>query len=210
MRNAEAIDAISAKIAAAITQATGTQIPAITAAQIEAPHSGPDATLAPYVAALTPQSIAALSWEPNPKWKGAYPHSDIRHVILMLGMYIMESQLPTEDHHGPSPEAGELFARPDDGEISPAERRARGEDSYLDQIHRSYWPDAHDGRTRTPEGEELATRELAAEVELAAWAGRQSRRDDLVRRALAAGVTKTRVQELTGISRSTINRIPGT
>lgn len=212
MRNAETINAISAKIAAAITEATGTAVPAITADQIEARHNGLDATLAPYVAALTPQSIAALSWEPNPEWRGYYPTSDIRHVLLMLSLYIGESQRPAEDHRKPSPEAGEIAARPGEGEISPAERRARTEDSYLDQIHRSYWPETHDGCPRTPAGEERAAKELdahaAAEASLAVWAGMQSRRDEIVRRAIAAGVTKTRVQEITGISRSTINRIP--
>ena len=45
------------------------------------------------------------------------------------------------------------------------------------------------------------------EQELAEWAASQADRDNLVRAALAAGVTKQRVHELTGIARTTINRI---
>jgi alkylhydroperoxidase family enzyme len=55
--------------------------------------------------------------------------------------------------------------------------------------------------------EELTPEEWA----LAGWAkaGREHAqvRDDLVRAALAHGVSKTRIHELTGIARTTINRI---
>lgn len=46
-----------------------------------------------------------------------------------------------------------------------------------------------------------------ARRELAEWAANDARRDDVVRAALSAGVTKTEVYELTGIARSTIDRI---
>jgi len=39
------------------------------------------------------------------------------------------------------------------------------------------------------------------------WAANDRRRDDVVRAALAAGVTKTEIHRLTGIARSTIDRI---
>lgn len=42
---------------------------------------------------------------------------------------------------------------------------------------------------------------------LAEWAANDARRDDVVRAALSAGVTKTEVYEMTGIARSTIDRI---
>ena len=45
------------------------------------------------------------------------------------------------------------------------------------------------------------------EAELIEWAMAQADRDNLIRAALAAGVTKQRVHELTGIARTTINRI---
>ena len=45
------------------------------------------------------------------------------------------------------------------------------------------------------------------EQELAEWAASQADRDNLVRAALAAGVQKQRIHDLTGIARSTIDRI---
>jgi hypothetical protein len=46
-----------------------------------------------------------------------------------------------------------------------------------------------------------------AERMLAGWAALRDKRDSLVRAALAAGLSKTRVQEITRISRATINRL---
>ncbi|MEV6165744.1 hypothetical protein AB0L71_28290 [Streptomyces sp. NPDC052052] len=51
--------------------------------------------------------------------------------------------------------------------------------------------------------------EAVAERRLAGWAALRDMRDALVRQALADGVTKSRIQQITGISRSTIDRIPG-
>lgn len=48
-----------------------------------------------------------------------------------------------------------------------------------------------------------------AEAELIAWAVTRDRRDELVRRARAAGVSKNRIHVLTGIARTTIDRILG-
>ena len=45
------------------------------------------------------------------------------------------------------------------------------------------------------------------EQELTEWAAAQADRDNLVRAALAAGFTKQRVHQLTGIARTTIDRI---
>lgn len=47
----------------------------------------------------------------------------------------------------------------------------------------------------------------AAEIALADWAEQNKRRDDLVRQAIQAGVSKHRVHVLTGIARTTIDRI---
>ena len=47
------------------------------------------------------------------------------------------------------------------------------------------------------------------EQELTEWAASQADRDNLVRAALAAGVQKQRIHDLTGIARSTIDRIAG-
>lgn len=58
----------------------------------------------------------------------------------------------------------------------------------------------------TPHGE---GERAEAERFLAGWAALRDRRDQLVRHALSVGVTKSRVHELTGLSRSTIDRIPG-
>jgi len=43
--------------------------------------------------------------------------------------------------------------------------------------------------------------------ELAAWAELHRSRDDLIRAAIAAGVTKHKIHVLTGIARTTIDRI---
>lgn len=46
-----------------------------------------------------------------------------------------------------------------------------------------------------------------AEKALTDWAANNARRDDLVRAARAAGVSKNRIHVLTGIARTTIDRI---
>lgn len=46
-----------------------------------------------------------------------------------------------------------------------------------------------------------------AEQDLREWAANRDRRDDLVRAAHQAGVTKHRIHTLTGIARTTIDRI---
>lgn len=43
--------------------------------------------------------------------------------------------------------------------------------------------------------------------ELADWADGNAKRDGLVRRAIAAGISKRRVHVITGIARTTIDRI---
>ena len=53
----------------------------------------------------------------------------------------------------------------------------------------------------------MAADQQTLEQELTEWAAAQADRDNLVRAALAAGVTKQRVHQLTGIARTTINRI---
>lgn len=45
------------------------------------------------------------------------------------------------------------------------------------------------------------------EQELAEWAAGQSDRDNLIRAAYVGGVTKLRIHQLTGIARTTIDRI---
>ena len=49
----------------------------------------------------------------------------------------------------------------------------------------------------------------AAETELRAWARANGRRDDAIRAAAAAGISAHRIQEVTGIARTTIMRILG-
>jgi len=52
----------------------------------------------------------------------------------------------------------------------------------------------------------MTTREQA-EQDLRDWAATNARRDDLVRAARLAGVSKNRIHTLTGIARTTIDRI---
>jgi hypothetical protein len=49
----------------------------------------------------------------------------------------------------------------------------------------------------------------AGETELRAWALTNARRDDVIRAAAAAGVSLHRIQEVTGVARTTILRILG-
>jgi len=49
----------------------------------------------------------------------------------------------------------------------------------------------------------------SVETELRAWAQANARRDDVIRAAAAAGVSLHRIQEVTGIARTTIMRILG-
>ena len=39
------------------------------------------------------------------------------------------------------------------------------------------------------------------------WAGAHRKRDDLIRLAVAAGVDKRRIQQITGVAKTTITRI---
>jgi hypothetical protein len=48
---------------------------------------------------------------------------------------------------------------------------------------------------------------LIAEWELIAWAAAHRRRDQIIRAARAAGISKHRIHVLTGIARSTIDRV---
>jgi len=235
MRNAEFINAISAKVAAAISAATGTDVPVITAEQIEAEQS-PIPFLA-YLQALTPEAIEQLGVPGYP-----FMPQDIREIITVnLATYAQFSARPVE-----------WFAanKPDD--LTIEEWAAHNEDDYLNEIPRAYWPDADDGTARTEAGmwaaeealdaafggavgrasspllrgyaqrfaDKTALRYLpadftpegsgkAADAErlLAAWAALRNDRDALVRDALAAGVTKMRIHQITGIGRATIDRI---
>lgn len=57
--------------------------------------------------------------------------------------------------------------------------------------------------SQTPDSTEVAVLTDA----LADWAENNAKRDDLVRQALAAGMSKRRVHVITGITRTTIDRI---
>jgi len=46
-----------------------------------------------------------------------------------------------------------------------------------------------------------------AESDLREWAANRDRRDEIVRAASAAGVSKNRIHVLTGIARTTVDRI---
>ena len=87
---------------------------------------------------------------------------------------------------GPDPARGPArFPPPRTRGPAPASRAKRG---------------AGRGRTSSPQ---------AAETELRAWAAADAQRDDVIREAAAAGVSLPRIQEITGIARTTIMRILG-
>ena len=56
---------------------------------------------------------------------------------------------------------------------------------------------------------ERASSPQAAETELRAWAVANAQRDNVIRKAAAAGISLPRIQEITGIARTTIMRILG-
>lgn len=222
MRNAETITAISAKIAAAITEATGTAVDIVTTENID--HLDTQYPLRAYdvhIAGLTGPEAEEIS-----------------AAALSLSLYVRYSGYDAD--YWVSPE--------DEAEVGHVPALYRDEDAALDAIPARFLPDAPDGtprtdadrdrtaaeleavsRARTVESwgrlarrdpalvEALVTRYLSdhpaqgedAEQQLAVWTAVRDQRDALVVAALGAGVTKTRVQEITGISRATINRIPG-
>lgn len=53
-------------------------------------------------------------------------------------------------------------------------------------------------------------RAIRAQSDLVRWALETARRDELVRAAVRAGVDKTQIHRLTGIARTTVDRIVGT
>ncbi len=55
--------------------------------------------------------------------------------------------------------------------------------------------------------DELFREQKAAERELRKWATVHRRRDELIRAAVAAGVDTRRIQQITGVARTTITRI---
>jgi len=65
-------------------------------------------------------------------------------------------------------------------------------------------------RTAKSRADRMRTRSLqAAESELRAWALVNAQRDDVIRAAASAGVSPQRIQEVSGIARTTILRILG-
>lgn len=234
MRNEDIITAISAKIAAAISRATGTEVPVIPAAAWAARS---DESFA-YCPLLTDDVRAMLSPDP---W-GPFGLGGVMEAMTHLSLFAQFSSHPVEWF---------TFPPAPDG-VTPEEWATQAEDEELARIPREYWPDSPAGpRTDKREAEarevldlafghslgtedrpwrredlQARTEEIAlqfvptefqpegegaaaeAERRLAGWTALQNQRNALVRAALDAGVTKTRIQEITGISRSTINRMP--
>jgi hypothetical protein len=63
------------------------------------------------------------------------------------------------------------------------------------------WEFGRDGQPRD------AAERQAAERELIAWAAENARRDDVIRAAYQAGMAKTRIAAITGIARTTVDRV---
>jgi len=100
---------------------------------------------------------------------------------------------------GPPPAAPARPRPPGTGpDLDPAPGRAR---APVPRTRRAAPQSRADrGRASSPQ---------AIEAELRAWALANARRDELIRAAAAAGVSLPRIQEVTGIARTTIMRILG-
>lgn len=233
MRNADAITAMSAKIAARLTAITGIQITPLTADDIAA--SEEVAPLLPYFEAIGPKDGAhRVDWTPD-RLKQL---DEVREAVRALNEYIWESEQDLDTVKPPAPDTDSAHEIPGEPQITATEWQARAEDWALQYIPTAYRLNKADGTplsTEEADGAEYALHSAyrptpdyyaarfaptdfrpqgagaAAETELrlAGWAVLRDQRDQLVRDALAAGVTKSRVQQITGISRSTIDRIPG-
>lgn len=202
--NTDLIDAISAKVSAAIAEATGTEVPTATWDTVDRTSHYPfglhyhDVTQAMTgeAAKTVNSTLAALDSYISETNRGADSLAD-----AAIGS-IPAAFLP-DGPDGPRTDESREQAETD-LEILVRARNARSfqraDVRYPGLIER-YLPTAFE-----PEGEGEAA---DAERALAAWGAMRAARDEIVRRALSAGVTKTRVHEITGISRATIDRIPG-
>ncbi|MUN41380.1 hypothetical protein [Actinomadura litoris] len=237
MRNEETIAAISTKIATHLSEMTGTHVPVVTITDIEHTLAGGDPgtfseliPFMPYTRALPtldpfagPGSIqdiinrlgmyAVASACPLERIEPVWPNEQ--------GLTPEEiAELREEEHLEYIPR--EFWPTAQDG--TPRTQAAmQAADTEL-QVAYDFEPDEWaPGRTyQLQHRAELAARylppdfvpqgegaEADAERELAAWGAMRAARDEIVRRARAAGVTKTRIHEITGISRATLDRIPG-
>lgn len=233
MRNADAITAMSAKIAARLTEITDIQIAPLTADDIDA--TSDVAPFLPYFEAVGPKDGAhRVDWTPERLEQLA----ELRNAVSHVNEYIWESEQDLATVKVPEPGTDSTHEILGEPQIAAAEWQARAEDWALQFIPAAYRPDKADGTplaTDEVDGAEYALHSAyapapdyyaarfapsdfqpqgtgtAAQTErrLAGWAALRDQRDRLVRDALAAGVTKSRIQQITGISRSTIDRIPG-
>ena len=93
--------------------------------------------------------------------------------------------------------------------VSP---QSRPPEPDLDPAPGQAWLPAPRTRRATPKSRADRGRSSSAqamEQELRAWALANAQRDDVIRAAAAAGVSPRRIQEVTGIARTTIMRILG-
>lgn len=231
MRNAEVIVSIAAKLAAAISEATGKDIPALTLNQItQDPTPGCNWHMPslPYTKAVQdPAAQKALSSDEEDAFF-AGEESNFLDVLSAFDLYVSLSMYPEDPDIAAEEDAAlrRIPARflPDssDGRQRTTDQRVQAEDelavAYTEPGEMAKPDDRRlaelfvreVGSRFTPEGfTPKSTDPAAVEIErgLAGWAVLKNRRDELVVAALNAGVTKTRVQQLTGISRSTINRL---
>lgn len=230
MRNADAVTAISAKVGAHISEITGTHVPAITAEQIEQDIANGDG---PLFLAYT-KALPTLNPFAGP---GDIEHTITRLALYAQDSARPLTQTHPVYRHEEGLTAEEIAALREDEQLDHIPREfwpdaPDGTPRTNDAMHAAddelqvaydHEPETaphlrkYQLRTRrqlaarylpadfTQEGEGSAA---DAERELAAWGAMRASRDEIVRRALAAGVTKTRIHEITGISRATIDRIP--
>ncbi len=216
MRNTEIITAISTKIAAAISERTGTTVPVITAEDAEdvatAPgNSYPEVPFVAYDRALRAVGVSAnavddlsdaLTWLNYYATHSRHPEVTAReeNALEQIPRAFWPDRTDGTSHTDDARFAAEepLTALYDDTSGYP-ERERDSKNRWYDSVAAQFVPAGFE-----PEGEGEAA---AVERRLAGWAAMRAARDGLVRNAVAAGVTKTRIHQITGISRATIDRI---
>jgi hypothetical protein len=201
MRNAGVINAISAKIAAHVSEISGQPVTPITTDDITHPWS-PE-IFRPYWLAIR---VGAEAGTLN---KTAYAEADedLGRAYDYLMFYIRASAVDIANVI--VPDDTEAFDLPEGAHPTPEEWQAAAEDWEYGLIPARYLPDGEDG-PRTDEGREearIALWRVWATKSLGEWARANAERDAIVRAAYAAGVPKTTIHKETGIARTTIDRI---
>lgn len=198
MRNAEVINAISAKIAAHVSEISGQTVTPITTDDLDPHPYDVDRFLSYYEAFRSDTTdLVAL----------AAARKDLDRAVDRLTLYVQESLIDPATVTLPDVTNMD-YDLPDGTHPTPEEWQTAAEDWGYGLIPARYLPDGP--RTDEARAEARITLyQVWATKSLAEWSRVNAQRDSVVRAAYEAGVPKTRIHLETGIARSTIDRIIG-